>query len=69
MAIFTILVTGVYLFIVDLAHMEVGYRIVAFLFFAVISFSASLYYTKRIKKKTLTDAEVGNSDKTSVESE
>jgi len=52
MAIVTILVTGVYLFIVDLAHMEVGYRIVAFLFFAVISFSASLYYTKRIKKKT-----------------
>jgi hypothetical protein len=51
MAIVTILVTGVYLFIVDLAHMEVGYRIVAFLFFAVISFSASLYYTKRIKKK------------------
>lgn len=53
MAIATILVTGVYLFIVDLAHMEVGYRIVAFLFFAVISFSASLYYTKRIKKKTI----------------
>lgn len=51
MAIVTILVTGFYLFIVDLKHMEVGYRVVAFLFFAIISFSASLYYTKRIKKK------------------
>ena len=52
MAIYTIIITGIYLFVVDLTHMEVGYRIVAFLFFAVISFSASLYYTKRIKKKS-----------------
>jgi len=51
MAIGTILVTVVYLFLVDLAHLSVGYRVVAFLFLAVISFSASLYYTKRIKKK------------------
>jgi len=51
MAIATILVTVVYLFLVDLAHLSVGYRVIAFLFLAVISFSASLYYTKRIKKK------------------
>jgi hypothetical protein len=51
MAIGTILVTVIYLFLVDLAHLSVGYRVVAFLFLAVISFSASLYYTKRIKKK------------------
>jgi hypothetical protein len=51
MAIATILVTVVYLFLVDLAHLSVGYRVIAFLFLAVISFSVSLYYTKRIKKK------------------
>lgn len=51
MAIATILVTVVYLFLVDLAHLSVGYRVIAFLFLAAISFSASLYYTKRIKKK------------------
>jgi len=51
MAIATILVTVVYLFLVDLAHLSVGYRVIAFLFLAVISFSASLYYTKRIKRK------------------
>jgi hypothetical protein len=51
MAIATILVTVIYLFLVDLAHLSIGYRVIAFLFLAVISFSASLYYTKRIKKK------------------
>jgi uncharacterized membrane protein len=51
MAIATILVTVIYLFLVDLAQLSVGYRVIAFLFLAVISFSASLYYTKRIKKK------------------
>ena len=52
MAILTFIATALYLFIVDLASLEVGYRILAFLFLALISFAASLYYTKRIRKKS-----------------
>jgi hypothetical protein len=51
MAMATLLVTGVYLFVVDLAQLEVGYRVLAFLFLALISISASVYYTKKIRKK------------------
>jgi membrane protein implicated in regulation of membrane protease activity len=53
MAIATLLVTVVYLFLVDLANLSIGYRVVAFLFLAVISISASLYYTRRMKKKRI----------------
>jgi len=58
MAIATVLVTGFYLFFVDLSHLETGYRVLAFLFLAVISLGASLYFTKRVRKK-LTDKSVG----------
>jgi hypothetical protein len=51
MAIATVLVTGFYLFFVDLKNLETGYRVVAFLFLAVISLGASLYFTKRMRKK------------------
>jgi hypothetical protein len=51
MAIATVLVTGFYLFFVDLSHLETGYRVLAFLFLAVISLGASLYFTKRVRKK------------------
>lgn len=51
MAILTLAVTAVYLFVVDLAHMEVGYRVIAFLFLAIISLGASLYYTKKVRRK------------------
>ena len=51
MAVGTLLATVIYLFMVDLAHLEVGYRVIAFLVLAVILFSASLYYTKYHKKK------------------
>jgi hypothetical protein len=53
MAVGTLLATVVYLFIADLSHLEVGYRVIAFLVLAVILFSASLYYTKYIKKKRI----------------
>jgi len=49
MAIATVLFTGFYLFFVDLAHLETGYRVLAFLSLAIISLGASLYFTKRIK--------------------
>jgi hypothetical protein len=51
MAIATILVTGFYLFFVDLSHLETGYRVLAFLFLAVISLGASMYFTKKVRKK------------------
>ena len=51
MAIATVLFTGFYLFFVDLAHLETGYRVLAFLFLAVISLGASLYFTKKVRKK------------------
>ena len=52
MAIFTFIATAVYLFVIDLASLQVGYRVLAFLFLALISLGASVYYTKRLKKKT-----------------
>jgi len=44
--------TIVYLLFVDLAQMDIGYRIVVFLFLAVLSIGLSVYYTKRAKKKS-----------------
>jgi hypothetical protein len=52
MGIATIILTGIHLLIVDMAKMEIGNRVFAFLFFAAITLGISLYYTKRIKKKT-----------------
>lgn len=51
MSILTIVVTGGHLFFIDLSQMEIGYRVIAFLVFAIISMGVSLYYTKRIHKK------------------
>ncbi|HLF34857.1 MAG TPA: hypothetical protein VI583_11500 [Cyclobacteriaceae bacterium] len=52
MGIATILLTGIHLLLVDMAKMDIGNRVIAFLFFAAITLGISLYYTKRIKKKT-----------------
>ncbi len=52
MAIATVLSTGIYLFFVDFSHLQTGYRVLAFLFLAVISLGASLYFTKKVRKKT-----------------
>jgi hypothetical protein len=54
MAIFTFIATAIYLFVVDLASLQVGYRVLAFLFLAFISIAASVYYTKRLRKKNET---------------
>jgi membrane protein implicated in regulation of membrane protease activity len=51
MAIFTMIAAAIYLFIVDLASVGIIYRIVAFMFLAIISIAISVYYTKH-KKKT-----------------
>ena len=51
LAILAIVVTAGHLFFIDLAQMDIGYRVVAFIVFAIISLGVSLYYTKRINKK------------------
>ena len=50
MALGTMISAAIYLFAVDLAKIEAVYRVLAFLFLAVISIGISIYYTNRIKK-------------------
>jgi len=52
MSISTIIITGGHLFFVDLRQLELGYRVIAFMVFAIISLVVSLYYSKRIHDKT-----------------
>jgi uncharacterized membrane protein len=47
----TLLATAFYLFAVDLARIGTIYRIIAFLFLAVISIGISVYYVNKIKKR------------------
>jgi uncharacterized membrane protein len=51
MALGTMICSAVYLFIVDLARIELIYRVLALLFLAAISIGISIYYTNRIKKQ------------------
>lgn len=51
LALATMLATALYLFIIDLARVEIIYRVFAFMFLAVISIVLSLYYTKRRNRK------------------
>lgn len=51
LAIFTMVVTVFYLFIVDLQNISLGYRIVALLFISIISLGISIFYTRRLKSK------------------
>jgi len=51
LALGTMVATVFYLFIVDLARVEIVYRVVAFLFVAMISITLSLYYTRRRKRR------------------
>ena len=51
LALATMVATALYLFIVDLARVEIIVRVIAFLFLAVLSIVISLYYTKRRNRK------------------
>jgi hypothetical protein len=51
LSILTIVITGGHLFFVDLGQMDVLYRVIAFLVFALITLGVSLYYTKKLRKK------------------
>jgi len=50
MALGTMICAAFYLFLVDLARIEIIYRVLALLFLAAISIGISMYYTNRIKK-------------------
>ena len=50
MALGTMISAAFYLFLVDLARIEVIFRVLAFLSLAVISIGISIYYTSRLKK-------------------
>jgi hypothetical protein len=52
MSFMTLVFTGGHLLFVDMAKMEMGYKVIAFLFFAAITIGLTLYYTKWIKKKS-----------------
>ena len=51
MALGTMICSAFYLFLVDLAHIEIIYRVLALLFLAAISIGISIYYTNRVKKQ------------------
>jgi hypothetical protein len=51
MALGTMICAAIYLFIVDLARIEIIYRVLALLFLAVVSIGISLYYTSRGKRE------------------
>lgn len=57
MAISTMIATALYLFLVDLSRISLVYRVIAFLFLAIISITISLYYNKP-KKGTEDESDV-----------
>ncbi len=48
MGIGTVIAVALYLFMVDLARIEIAYRVLAFLFLALISIAVSVYYSRRM---------------------
>lgn len=52
MALGTMVAAALFLFMVDLARIELAYRVIALLSLAVISLALSFYYTKKMKKRT-----------------
>ena len=52
MALATLMATAIYLFIVDLARIELVYRVIALFFLAIIAIALSFYYSKKQKEKT-----------------
>ena len=51
LALGTMAATAIYLFLIDLARVEILYRVITFLLLAVVSIVLSLYYTRRRAKK------------------
>lgn len=53
LALANMIAAALFLFIVDLARIDLIYRVIALLFLALISIGLSFYYAKFLKKKTL----------------
>jgi len=53
MALANLLVSTFYLFLVDLAKIDLFYRILIFLFFAITTLVISIYYVNKLKKKAI----------------
>jgi len=51
LALGTMIAATFYLFIVDLAKIELVFRILALMFLAIISIGLSIYYSRKNKKK------------------
>jgi hypothetical protein len=51
LAIASIISSAIYLFVIDLSKIGIGYRVVAFMFLAIISIGFSIFYSKRLKQK------------------
>lgn len=51
LAMANLLVSAIYLFLVDFSKMDIVFRILAFLVFAVVSIAISSYYVRKLKKK------------------
>ncbi|HEY3373351.1 MAG TPA: hypothetical protein VGK10_21080 [Prolixibacteraceae bacterium] len=51
MALGTMIAASLFLFLVDLARIELVYRVIALLSLAIISLGLSFYYTKKLKRK------------------
>jgi hypothetical protein len=51
MALGTMICSAFYLFLIDLAHIDLIYRVLALLFLAAISIGISIYYSNRVKKE------------------
>jgi len=50
MALGTMICAAIYLFIIDLANIEIIYRVLALLFLAVVSIGISIYYSNQVKR-------------------
>jgi hypothetical protein len=57
MALGTMIAAAFYFFIIDLDRIELVFRIIALMFLAFISIGLSIYYSKKIRKKQLTESE------------
>ncbi len=51
MALGTVICAALYLFLIDLARIEIIYRVMALLFLAAISIGISMYYSSRVSKE------------------
>ena len=50
MALGTMICATIYLFLIDLARIDIVYRVLAFLFLAIVSIGISIYYSNRFKR-------------------